>query len=64
MSFLDKNNSEYLSARLTQKGRNAIAKGDFKISYFTVGDSEYVYSGFVSSSQSVFTPLDKDSGYR
>jgi len=61
MSFLDKNNSEYLSARLTQKGRNAIAKGDFKISYFTVGDSEYVYSGFVSSSQSVFTPLDKDS---
>lgn len=61
MSFLDKNNSEYLSARLTQKGRNAIAKGDFKISYFTVGDSEYVYSGFTGSFQSVFTPLDKDS---
>jgi hypothetical protein len=61
MSFLDKNNSEYLSARLTQKGRNAIAKGDFKISYFTVGDSEYVYSGFTGSLQSVFTPMDKDS---
>lgn len=64
MSFLDKNNSEYLSARLTQKGRNAIAKGDFKISYFTVGDSEYVYSGFTGSLQSVFTPLDKDSNIK
>ena len=61
MSFLDKNSSEYLSARLTQKGRNAIAKGDFKISYFAIGDSEYVYSGFSGSLQSVFTPMDKDS---
>ena len=61
MSFLDKNSSEYLSARLTQKGRNAIAKGDFKISYFAIGDSEYVYSGFSGSVQSVFTPMDKDS---
>ena len=61
MSFLDKNSSEYLSARLTQKGRNAIAKGDFKISYFAIGDSEYVYGGFSGSAQSVFTPMDKDS---
>jgi hypothetical protein len=61
MSFLDKNSSEYLSARLTQKGRNAIAKGDFKISHFAIGDSEYVYGGFSGSLQSVFTPMDKDS---
>jgi len=44
MSFLNGNNSEYLSARLTQSGRRAIAKGDFKISYFSIGDSEFVYT--------------------
>jgi len=71
MSFLDKNNSEYLSARLTQKGRNAIAKGNFVITNFAIGDSEFVYtdpfSGITSSvttgstHQSVFAPLDKDT---
>ena len=45
MSFLDKNNSEFVSARLTQEGRNAIANGDFKIDYFSVGDSEFDYTG-------------------
>jgi hypothetical protein len=34
MSFLDSNNLEFLAARITQKGRNAIAKGNFKIDYF------------------------------
>ena len=45
MSFLDKNNSEFVSARLTQEGRRAIANGDFKIDYFSVGDSEFDYTG-------------------
>ena len=67
MSFLDKNNSEYITARLTQEGRNAIAKGDFKIDYFAVGDSEFNYSGsfkYLTGSvngQNVYSPLDKDS---
>jgi hypothetical protein len=67
MSFLDKNNSEYITARLTQEGRNAIAKGDFKIDYFAVGDSEFNYSGgfkYLTGSvngQNVFSPLDKDN---
>jgi len=67
MSFLDSNNSEYLSGRLTQKGRNAIAKGAFDISYFTIGDSEFNYgSGFSNMTgsagyQSVFVPLDKET---
>ena len=67
MSFLDSNNSEYLSGRLTQKGRNAIAKGAFDISYFTIGDSEFNYSGSFSNMtgttgyQSVFAPLDKET---
>lgn len=67
MSFLDINNSEYLSARITQQGRKAIAKGNFDISYFTIGDSEYNYEDSFKSLtgttnfQSVFTPLDKDT---
>jgi hypothetical protein len=71
MSFLNGNNSEYLSARLTQSGRRAIAKGDFKISYFSIGDSEFVYTNPFSgitgnvitgtTHQGVFAPLDKDS---
>ena len=67
MSFLDNNSSEYLSARITQEGRRAIAKGDFNISYFVVGDSEYDYtnpfSGLTGNTQhqGVFSPLDKDS---
>jgi hypothetical protein len=60
MSFLDKNNQEYITARLTQEGRNAIAKGDFKIDYFAVGDSEYNYN-FTTGSQMVLAPMDKDT---
>ena len=44
MSFLSNNNSEFLSARITQKGRNSIAKGNFVISYFQIGDSEFDYT--------------------
>jgi hypothetical protein len=67
MSFLDTNSSEYLSARITQKGRNAIASGNFNISYFSIGDSEFEYSSNFSGMtggtlyQSVFTPFDKNS---
>lgn len=62
MSFLNGNNSEYLSARITQKGRNSIAKGDFKISYFVIGDSEYNYDSLFSTvEQGVLTPFDKDT---
>ena len=44
MSFLSKDNSETISVRITKRGRNAIAKGNFVISYFQVGDSEYDYT--------------------
>lgn len=62
MSFLDKNNSDYISARLTQRGRRAIANGNFNISYFGIGDSEYDYSG--SSYQNVLAPLDKNTNIK
>lgn len=72
MSFLSNNNSEFLSARITQKGRNSIAKGNFVISYFQVGDSEFDYTdpftGMTGLSgvthQSVFSPLDKEGGVK
>jgi hypothetical protein len=58
MSFLNTAYSATVAARLTQKGRDAISKGNFVISYFAVGDSEYNYSGVTT--QSVFAPFDKD----
>lgn len=72
MSFLSNNNSEFLSARITQKGRNSIAKGNFVISYFQIGDSEFDYTlpftNFTGLSgiphQSVFSPFDKDNGIK
>ena len=63
MSFLNSNNAEYLSARITQKGRKAIANGNFKIEYFQVGDSEFDYSTTLTN-QKVFSPLDKEGGVK
>lgn len=72
MSFLSNNNSEFLSVRITHKGRNSIAKGNFNISYFQIGDSEFDYTspfdtltGLNNSPfQSVFSPLDKEGGVK
>jgi hypothetical protein len=68
MSFLNSNNSEYLSARITNRGRKAIANGNFNIQYFQIGDSEYDYnlSSLTGSTnhQKVFAPLDYDGGVK
>lgn len=68
MSFLNNDNAQYLSARITQKGRRAIAKGNFQINYFQVGDSEFDYSSSFSSftggtqpNEKVFSPFDKET---
>jgi hypothetical protein len=70
MSILNSNNSEFVSARITQKGRNSIAKGNFKIEFFQIGDSEFDYNdkfttltGFTNH-QMVMTPFDKESGVK
>lgn len=66
MSFLNSNISEHLTARLTQNGRNLIAKGKFNITNFVIGDSEFDYrdpfSGLTTSTthQKVFAPFDKN----
>lgn len=70
MSFLSSNNSEFLSARITQKGRNSIAKGNFNIEYFQIGDSEFdynlIYSGLTGQSrhQKVLSPFDKETSIK
>jgi hypothetical protein len=72
MSFLSKNNSEFLSVRITQKGRNYISKGNFNISYFQIGDSEFDYTSPFNNltglgsipHQTVFSPLDKEGGVK
>lgn len=70
MSFLNSNNSEFVSAKITQKGRNAIANGDFKIEYFQIGDSEFDYNSQLSNltgftnHQKVMTPFDKEAGVK
>jgi hypothetical protein len=67
MSFLNTNNSEFLTARITQKGRKAIAQGNFIISKFQIGDSEFDYNftGYTGTgstpSQKVLSPMDKDA---
>lgn len=66
MSFLLENNSENVAARITHKGRQKIAQGNFNISYFQIGDSEFDYGfpefdGNVNSAQKVLMPLDKDN---
>ena len=68
MSFLNSNNSEFLSARITNRGRKAIANGNFNIQYFQIGDSEYDYnlSSLTGSTnhQKVFAPFDYDGGVK
>lgn len=70
MSFLSSNNSEFLSARITQKGRNSIAKGNFNIEYFQIGDSEFdynlIYSGLTGQTlhQKVLSPFDKETSIK
>jgi hypothetical protein len=66
MSYLYENNSENLAARITYNGRRKIAQGDFNISYFQIGDSEFDYGfstfdGINTIAQKVLTPLDKES---
>jgi hypothetical protein len=72
MSFLNNEDSKFLSVRITKKGRNAIAKGNFTIKYFQVGDSEYdytaPYTGYTglngTPGQRVFAPFDRESGVK
>ena len=68
MGFLVANVSENLAGRITNKGRKKIAQGNFNITYFQVGDSEYDYTlpfyefnGDENPGQKVLMPFDKDS---
>jgi hypothetical protein len=72
MSYLNSNNSEFLSARITNKGRKSISQGNFVISYFQIGDSEFDYNDPFSAytglqlkpHQMVLSPFDYESGVK
>lgn len=66
MSYNNKNITQQLTARITNKGRNSIAKGNFKISFFQVGDSEFDYSEPFNTlnEQRTLSPFDKESGVK
>ena len=58
MSFLDTDYKGFtIATRLTQKGRESIANGNFVITHFAVGDSEYSYTGSTTG-QTVMAPFD------
>jgi hypothetical protein len=66
MSYLQANTSGVLAARITNYGRKKIAQGNFNISYFQIGDSEFDYGfsdfdGITNPPQKVLMPLDKDN---
>ncbi len=70
MSFLSSNHAEYLTARVTNEGRKAIAKGTFNIEFFQIGDSEFDYTSpfnaltGTTGQQKVFAPFDYESGVK
>lgn len=70
MSFLNSNNGEVVSAKLTKNGRKAIASGSFNVAYFQIGDSEFDYTGTIgiltgsATHQNILTPFDKDSAVK
>ena len=63
MGFLDKNYSGPIAARLTQKGRESIANGNFVITHFAVGDSEYSYVDSITG-QTIMAPFDDYSNVK
>lgn len=62
MSYLNQSFSENLATRLTNKGRQRIAEGNFNIVYFQIGDSEFNYNLDLSlySGSTVLMPFDFD----
>jgi hypothetical protein len=67
-----------VSAKITKKGRKAIASGSFNIAYFQIGDSEFDYTGSLSiltgsvytltgaidTHQYVLSPFDGDNAVK
>ena len=43
MAYIIKNTSGLVNTRITDVGRQKLSQGNFKISYFQVGDSEVSY---------------------
>ena len=46
MAYILKNTSGLVNTRVTDTGRQKLSQGNFKISYFQVGDSEISYDKY------------------
>jgi len=49
MAYILKNTSGLINTRITDTGREKMSQGNFKISYFQIGDSEVSYTGVTNS---------------
>jgi len=62
MSYLNyTGSSQNLAVRITNMGRKKIADGNFNLSYFQIGDSEYDYNSTIGGLTKVLMPFDYDS---
>jgi len=52
MAYIKKNTSGLINTRITDIGRQKMSQGNFKISYFQIGDSEVVYNKIPTYNQS------------
>ena len=51
MAYILKNTSGLVNSRVTDTGRQKLSQGNFKISYFQIGDSEISYNTIPSYGQ-------------
>jgi len=51
MAYILKNTSGLINTRITDTGREKMSQGNFKISYFQVGDSEVSYNAITNFNQ-------------
>lgn len=60
--ILKENNTEstYVYCKLTEQGRIKIAQGNFNPTFYSIGDSEYLY-GFYNDGEGAVDPLSEDS---
>jgi hypothetical protein len=49
MAYIIKNTSGLVNTRVTDTGRQRLSEGNFRISYFAIGDSEISYNKLPST---------------
>ena len=58
MAFLKTSDSIVIQAKLTEKGKKLLSRGDFKVAKFALGDDEIDYSLFNVDKKDSMDPAD------